>query len=740
MASTYERVSLTSSGMQADGESSLAEQSGYANDPAVSPTVFSADGSGIVFQTNAMDITGDGSGQAVLKNLASGADTLETGGSDTIQGATSVAFTPDGKTLLIEGFASGGGQIYEQTPTGGAPVLVSSDATGAAGNGTSSLLAVSTDGSRVAFTSSASNLVPGATSGEFVKDLGTGGIVQLGDGSTDTVSSGDFSFAPDLSEAVYTDDANADNGPPPEVYAENLTTGAKTLLSGTAGVAADKGGFGGIVLSGGNRAAFTSESTNLVAGAPSGGIFVTNLTTGTTSTVVANQITTSGTDTSGTGYELLAASPTTNDLAYVAVTGDVVNNADGSNHGTDTSQIDVTDLASGATVAVTPSGTTTFTGGPSSTTDPGYESPFGPMGDSQTGTLDGTSYSGAVFSPDGTKIAYSAVTYTNYSYDFTTTPAKQSGTLTSQVFVYDTQTGTSTPVTAQATFTPGSGSGSYYGTPQFSPNSQEVAVEHDTIGEPGSTTLVTNLASGAQTSVPVGIDQVFFAPNGDVAFTSSDALATDDTNGESDVYTAAPVCFVSGTRIATTRGEVAVEDLAVGDVAVTVSGAQRSIAWLGHRTIDCRRHKDRAAVLPVRIAAHALGANRPARDLVVSPCHAICVDVAGEVLIPAIALVDGVGIVQLDVARVTYWHVELEGGHDILLAENLPAESYLEMGNRGFFAEAEAVALHARPDAPVATHDDFCRPFVDGGPLLDAVRARLSGRSRAAIPRRRAVG
>ena len=108
----------------------------------------------------------------------------------------------------------------------------------------------------------------------------------------------------------------------------------------------------------------------------------------------------------------------------------------------------------------------------------------------------------------------------------------------------------------------------------------------------------------------------------------------------------------------------------------------------------------------------------------------------GEVLIPAIALVDGDTIVQLAVDSVTYWHVELDG-HDILLAENLPAESYLKMGNRGFFAEAEAVALHARPDAPTRTHADFCRPSVDRGPLLEAVRARLAGDIRGA--RRRGV-
>ena len=67
--------------------------------------------------------------------------------------------------------------------------------------------------------------------------------------------------------------------------------------------------------------------------------------------------------------------------------------------------------------------------------------------------------------------------------------------------------------------------------------------------------------------------------------------------------------------------------------------------------------------------------------------HAICVDILGKVLIPAGVLIDGTSVRQLEVDVVTYWHVELDS-HDILLAENLPCESYLDLGNRGFFKEA----------------------------------------------------
>ncbi len=189
-------------------------------------------------------------------------------------------------------------------------------------------------------------------------------------------------------------------------------------------------------------------------------------------------------------------------------------------------------------------------------------------------------------------------------------------------------------------------------------------------------------------------------------------------------------CFASGTRIRTSRGDVAVEELQVGDLAMTASGNRRPIRWIGHRRVHCRRHPVPHEVMPIRIAAHAFGPSRPTRDLYVSPGHAICVDVLGEALIPAIALVNGATIQQVGVEEVTYWHVELDS-HDILMAENLPAESYFDTGNRGFFAESELVQLHVTPEDAVRAHENFCRPFHDSGALVDAVRFQLGIRAQS---------
>ena len=200
--------------------------------------------------------------------------------------------------------------------------------------------------------------------------------------------------------------------------------------------------------------------------------------------------------------------------------------------------------------------------------------------------------------------------------------------------------------------------------------------------------------------------------------------------GKANLAFVSPVCFASGTLVRTTRGDVPVEELIVGDVVITFFGHHRRIRWLGHRTISFKNHPNLSAALPVRIAAHALGHSCPARDLLVSPGHSICLDILGKVLIPASALINGSTITQPSVDHVTYWHVELDT-HDILIAENLPAESYLEMGNRGFFVENNVTNITAGPDKAERSHSRFCLPYHPNGHLVDIARNRLQARAEA---------
>jgi len=147
-------------------------------------------------------------------------------------------------------------------------------------------------------------------------------------------------------------------------------------------------------------------------------------------------------------------------------------------------------------------------------------------------------------------------------------------------------------------------------------------------------------------------------------------------------------CFALGTRIATETGDRAVEDLRVGDkVRVVPGSATREVVWIGYRHVDCLRHPTPLAVWPVRIAPGTFGPGLPSRALFLSPDHAVYFD---DVLIPVKYLINGDTIARVQVDDVTYYHVELTS-HDIVLAEGLPTESYLDAGDRNSFANGPDV-------------------------------------------------
>jgi hypothetical protein len=181
-------------------------------------------------------------------------------------------------------------------------------------------------------------------------------------------------------------------------------------------------------------------------------------------------------------------------------------------------------------------------------------------------------------------------------------------------------------------------------------------------------------------------------------------------------------CFAAGTPIRADRGDVTVEDLREGDLVWSVlSERWEPVIWIGVRTVDCRAHPKPERVWPVRVAAGAFGAGVPERDVCLSPDHAVYVD---GVLIPVKALINGTTIRRETVDTVTYYHVELRQ-HDVLLAAGLPAESYLDAGDRAGFSNGGGVTtLH--PCFGDVWETQGCAPIVQYGPVLRAVRARLA--------------
>jgi serralysin len=184
-------------------------------------------------------------------------------------------------------------------------------------------------------------------------------------------------------------------------------------------------------------------------------------------------------------------------------------------------------------------------------------------------------------------------------------------------------------------------------------------------------------------------------------------------------------CFASGTCIRTPLGEVAVETLAIGDLVTTLDGTHRPVIWIGRREIDVTRHDQPERVTPIRIRRGSFGEGVPYRDLMLSPDHAVWID---NVLIPVRCLIDGKTIAPHRVSRVTYYHIELDQ-HDVLFAEGLTAETYLDTGDRMRFRNATLGRLHPA----LASHAREARafaPLVVTGPRLEAARNRRRRRGR----------
>ena len=202
-----------------------------------------------------------------------------------------------------------------------------------------------------------------------------------------------------------------------------------------------------------------------------------------------------------------------------------------------------------------------------------------------------------------------------------------------------------------------------------------------------------------------------------------------DSNGD---IGAPAVCFAAGTRIAnsgrrrsgrTARGGRSDNDASwrglPGQVARSAADRPDNASAAGHGS---------AGPHPARRLRRQCAAS----DLLLSPDHAIFVD---GMLICAHQLINGTTIRQeKDWTAVEYFHVELDT-HAILLAEGLPAESYLDTGNHGFFANSdEPLVLH--PDLTDETdyptrEAGSCAPFVWDEASVRPVWQRLAERAAA---------
>jgi hypothetical protein len=219
----------------------------------------------------------------------------------------------------------------------------------------------------------------------------------------------------------------------------------------------------------------------------------------------------------------------------------------------------------------------------------------------------------------------------------------------------------------------------------------------------------------AQGTIGVYSETLTISTTGTNASGYAGTLGTETLIIEADVV----ACFAAGTRIATPAGDVPVETLRAGDLVLTAAGAAVPALWIGRRTLAPREHLDPSRAQPVRIAAAAFGGGLPAADLRLSPEHALYIR---GVFIPVRHLINGTSIVQEDVAEVTYYHVAL-ATHDVLLANRLPSESWLDTGIHRGFENPPPPTLRATLPRQASA------PVIESGPVLDLVRRDLAARA-----------
>lgn len=198
---------------------------------------------------------------------------------------TKVAFSSDSSSL-VAGDTNNRFDVFVKNLTIGALTLVSAGANGQ-GNDASVDPSISADGSKVAFDSTASNLVAGDTNGKddiFVKDLATGTLTRVSIGANGEGNDNSFvpAIFPDGSKVAFSSEATnlvaSDTNGTQDVFVKDLATGVVTLVSTGANGQGNGGSYRSAISGDGTKIVFESRASNLVAGDTNGvgDVFIKN--------------------------------------------------------------------------------------------------------------------------------------------------------------------------------------------------------------------------------------------------------------------------------------------------------------------------------------------------------------------------------------------------------------------------------------------------------------------------------
>ncbi|GBR28376.1 hypothetical protein AA0473_1728 [Acetobacter orleanensis NRIC 0473] len=210
------------------------------------------------------------------------------------------------------------------------------------------------------------------------------------------------------------------------------------------------------------------------------------------------------------------------------------------------------------------------------------------------------------------------------------------------------------------------------------------------LGQPGSKETVLELKDGQNLTAGNGLSVNGTYVTQDKVYTASGVFAPSYMNSGVTI-----ACFLTGSMIRTTDGDIAVEDIRVGDQLVTLApenGANvtQPVIWVGKAHARVRPElPDDEAGWPVRVLKDAISDGVPYKDMLITAEH--CLFFRGSFM-PVRMLVNNVSIFyDKSITGYDYYHVETSQ-HAVMMADGVLTESYLDTNNRGSFAQTGSVA------------------------------------------------
>ncbi|ATI12916.1 hypothetical protein CPF11_11035 [Acetobacter pomorum] len=181
-------------------------------------------------------------------------------------------------------------------------------------------------------------------------------------------------------------------------------------------------------------------------------------------------------------------------------------------------------------------------------------------------------------------------------------------------------------------------------------------------------------------------------------------------------------CFLSCSMIRTPEGDVAVEDIQIGDEVLAFDWKNnkevtRPVVWVGkaHAVVRPGLPDDEAGY-PVRVLKDAIADGVPYKDMLITAEHCLFFE---DRFVPVRMLVNGVSIFyDKSITSYDYYHVETEQ-HSVIQADGMLTESYLDTGNRSSFRQTGTVVTlrgavqswEKNAGAPLGVERSFVEPL-----------------------------